>query len=171
MMQTRSMKILAVWASRHGATKEVAETIATELREAGIDLDLKEAGEVGDISEYDGFVLGSSVYMTQWEDSMRRFIKQNQAELFEKELWAFSVGLSGVQTGVAKDPVRVGPVLLRIEPRDHKTFAGRLQPSELSLRERSIARLGGAVEGDFRDWEEIRTWAKQVADDIKSLEG
>ncbi|MDO5049928.1 MAG: flavodoxin domain-containing protein [Actinomycetaceae bacterium] len=165
------MKILAVWASRHGATKEVAETIATELREAGIDLDLKEAGEVGDISEYDGFVLGSSVYMTQWEDSMRRFIKQNQAELFEKELWAFSVGLSGVQTGVAKDPVRVGPVLLRIEPRDHKTFAGRLQPSELSLRERSIARLGGAVEGDFRDWEEIRTWAKQVADDIKSLEG
>lgn len=170
MMHTRSMKILVVWASRHGSTEEVANAIVEELRAAGIDADIKKASEVTDIYGYDGFVLGSSVYMTQWEDSMRRFIKANQAELFEKELWAFSVGLSGVQTGMPKDPVRVGPVLLRIEPRDHKTFAGRLQPRELSLRERSIARLGGAVEGDFRDWDEIRDWARQVANDIKSLE-
>lgn len=163
------MRILVVWASRHGATKEVAETVAEELRDAGIDVTLKEASKVDSIDEYGGLVLGSAVYMTQWEASMRRLLSKFKKQMLTKELWAFSVGLSGVQTGVPKDPVRVGPVLLRIQPRSYKTFAGRLQPRELSLRERSIARLGGAVEGDFRNWDEIRGWAKEVAADIKSL--
>ena len=34
---------------------------------------------------------------------------------------------------------------------------------ELSLRERSIARLGGASEGDFRDWDSVRQWGRAIA--------
>ena len=78
MMQTRSMKILVVWASRHGSTEEVANAIVDELRAEGIDADIKQASEVTDISSYDGFVMGSSVYMTQWEDC-RRFIRTRRS--------------------------------------------------------------------------------------------
>lgn len=163
------MKILVVWASRHGATTEVAEAVAEELTNAGHDVKVEEAGKVASIDGYDGLVLGSAVYMTQWVDDMRRFANKFHDELLDMPLWAFSVGLSGVPKGNVQDPVRVGPVLLRINPRDHKTFAGRLRPRELSLRERSIARLGGAVEGDFRDWDDIRDWARSVARDIESL--
>lgn len=170
MVQTWGMRILIVWASRHGATTEVAEAVAEELTKAGLEVTLSEASKVTSIAEYDGLVLGSAVYMTQWVDDMRRFANTFHDELQNKNLWAFSVGLSGVPKGNVQDPVRVGPVLLKINPRDHKTFAGRLRPRELSLRERSIARLGGAVEGDFRDWDEIRAWARGVADDMKSLE-
>lgn len=159
-----------MWASRHGATKEVAQTIAEELGAAGHHVDTIEASQAPSPRNYDAVVLGSAVYMAQWEDSMRRYINTYRKELLDVELWAFSVGLSGVPAGGVQDPVRVGPVLLKIQAHDHQTFAGRLQPRELSLRERSIARLGGAVEGDFRDWQQIRAWARNVAKACSDLE-
>ena len=78
-------------------------------------------------------------------------------------MWAFSVGLSGLPKGKVSDPMRIGPVLLAIDPEDHMTFAGRFDPSKLSLRERSIAKLGGASEGDYRNWDEVRAWADAIA--------
>ena len=65
--------------------------------------------------------------------------------------------------GKVSDPTRIGPVLLAIDPEDHVTFAGCFDPSKLSLRERSIAKLGGATEGDYRDWDEVRQWADAIA--------
>lgn len=165
------MKILVVWASRHGATEEVAHTIAEELTAADHTVTSVAATDAPNPDAYDAVVLGSAVYMAQWEDSMRRYVNTHHDELLARPLWAFSVGLSGVPTGGVVDPVRVGPVLLKIQPREHRTFAGRLLPRELSLRERSIARLGGAVEGDFRDWKEIRAWAREVALQCSKLEG
>ena len=47
--------------------------------------------------------------------------------------------------------------------RSYCAFAGRFDPSKLSLRERSIAKLGGATEGDYRDWDEVRQWADAIA--------
>ena len=163
------MTILVVWASRHGATKEVADVVREELSNGGHEVTLKEASEVTTLDNYDGVVLGSAVYLTQWVDTMRRFVSKFSKQLREKHLWAFSVGLSGVPGGNVVDPVRVGPVLLRINPIDETTFAGRLEPRELSLRERSVARLGGAQEGDYRDWDEIRRWSRSVSDMAKTL--
>lgn len=164
------MEILVVWASRHGSTKEVASTISQELTAAGHSVTCAEASQAPDPQAYAAVILGSAVYMAQWEDSMRRYVNTYHDELLARPLWAFSVGLSGVPSGGVVDPVRVGPVLLKIQPREHRTFAGRLQPRELSLRERSIARLGGAVEGDFRDWRQIRSWAREVATQCSALE-
>ncbi|MDO5722166.1 MAG: flavodoxin domain-containing protein [Actinomycetaceae bacterium] len=163
------MNILVVWASRHGATQEVADTVAEELTAAGHAVTIRPATDAPSPHVYDAVILGSAVYMAQWEDSMRRYITSHHDALLDRALWAFSVGLSGMPGGGIQDPVRVGPVLLKIQPREHKTFAGRLKPRELSLRERSIARLGGAVEGDFRDWQEIRQWAKNVASECSRL--
>lgn len=160
---------MVVWASRHGATKEVADVVREELSNGGHEVALKEASEVTTLDNYEGVVLGSAVYLTQWVDTMRRFVSKFSKQLREKHLWAFSVGLSGVPGGNVVDPVRVGPVLLRINPIDETTFAGRLEPRELSLRERSVARLGGAQEGDYRDWDEIRRWSRSVSDMAKTL--
>lgn len=163
------MKILVVWASRHGSTRDIANAIYEEMRSEGVDVDIVNAADAKDISEYGGVVLGSSVHMTQWEESMRTFMKEHQAELFEKHLWTFSARLSSVPTGLVKDPARVGATQIGVQPRMNKQFSGCLDPSKLTLRERTIARLGGAVEGDFRDWDDIRGWARSVAKDVKSL--
>ena len=42
---------------------------------------------------------------------------------------------------------------------DHVIFPGHFAPADLSLRERAVARLGGASEGDYRDWDTVRAWA------------
>ena len=147
------MKILLTSSSKHGSTDEVAAVIAERLRAAQIDVETKRPEDVDNVEEYDAFILGSAVYMTTWMPEAVDFTTRFRDVLRARPVWAFSVGLSG----------RIGPVLLDIDPEDHVTFAGRFDPSRLSLRERSIARLGGASEGDYRDWDEVRQWADAIA--------
>ena len=46
---------------------------------------------------------------------------------------------------------------------DHRVFAGRLTPDELSLPEQFIVKLVHAPAGDFRHWDDITTWAHEIA--------
>ena len=157
------MKILLTSSSKHGSTDEVAAVIAERLRAAHIDVETKRPEDVDSVDEYDAFVLGSAVYMTTWMPEAVDFTTRFRDTLRARPVWAFSVGLSGLPKGKVSDPMRIGPVLLAIDPEDHMTFAGRFDPSKLSLRERSIAKLGGATEGDYRDWDEVRQWADAIA--------
>lgn len=160
------MKILLAVASKHGSTEQVAEVIAKVLGERGHEVTLSDPAQVESLDGYEAVVLGSAVYMTAWMDSAREFAKRFAHQITELPLWAFSVGLSGVPRGNAQDPARVGPMLLQIQPIDYRTFSGKLDPSDLNLRERTIARLGGALEGDYRDFEEVSAWANSIADHL-----
>ena len=146
------MKILLTSSSKHGSTDEVAAVIAERLQAAQIDVETKRPEDVD-----------TAVYMTKWTPEAVDFTKRFHDALKAKPVWAFSVGLSGLPKGKVSDPMRIGPVLLALDPEDHMTFAGRFDPSRLNLRERSIAKLGGATEGDFRDWGEVRQWADAIA--------
>ena len=157
------MKILLTSSSKHGSTDEVAAVIAERLRAAHIDVETKRPEDVDSVDEYDAFVLGSAVYMTTWMPEAVDFTTRFRDTLRARPVWAFSVGLAGLPKGKVSDPMRIGPVLLAIDPEDHMTFAGCFDPSRLSLRERSIAKLGGATEGDYRDWDEVRQWADAIA--------
>jgi menaquinone-dependent protoporphyrinogen oxidase len=42
-------------------------------------------------------------------------------------------------------------------------FAGKLDRTGLNLLERAAVRAAKATDGDFRDWEEIRSWAAGIA--------
>lgn len=158
------MKILLAVASKHGSTNQVAEVIAHVLDGRGHQTVVTDPALVQSLEGYEAVIIGSAVYMTAWMDSAREFVKRFSHEIGELPLWAFSVGLSGVPRGNAQDPARVGPMLLQIQPIDYRTFSGKLDPSDLNLRERTIARLGGALEGDYRDFEDVAHWANQIAD-------
>jgi menaquinone-dependent protoporphyrinogen oxidase len=58
------------------------------------------------------------------------------------------------------DPVRKQAP--QINPVDIGLFAGALDYKKLSLAYRLILKVMGAPEGDFRNWEAIRTWATGV---------
>ncbi|MBF0697052.1 flavodoxin domain-containing protein [Actinomyces bowdenii] len=156
------MKILLTSSSRHGSTDEVAAVIAQRLREAAVEVDQAHPEDVESVEGYDAFIMGSAVYMTKWTNEAVDFTRRFRTTLADKPVWAFSVGLSGVADGQAADPLRIGPVLLALEPEDHICFAGRFAPDRLNLRERSIARLGGASEGDYRDWDQVTQWADAI---------
>lgn len=161
------MKVLITASSRHGATAEIAEAIAKEIRRGGFEVELKPPGDVETLEGYDAVIVGSAVYMTQWTESARALISRFSKELRELPVWAFSCGLAGVPSGDVQDPRRVGPALLQLNAIDHQTFKGRLEFTNLNLRERSIARMGSAPEGDYREWDKIRAWANQIVQDLK----
>lgn len=152
-----------VVASKHHATEEIGDVIVEELRAAGHEARRLAPAEVRSLAGVDAVVLGSAVYMTQWMEPARAFVQHWSEELHRLPVWTFSCGLAGVASGEVLDPERALPVLRSVDPIDHVTFRGRLDPAILGLRERSVVRTGSAPEGDFREWDRIRAWARGIA--------
>lgn len=160
------MRILVTASSKHGATTEIADAIAERLRAAGHEVVRRDPADVLSLDGFDAVVVGSAVYMTQWMEGASTFLRRFETTLARIPVWAFSVGLSGVPKHSPQDPSRIGPVLLNVHLVNHTTFPGRYDPRRLSLRERSIARLAGAVEGDFRDWTAVDRWTDGIIDSL-----
>lgn len=173
------MKLLIVVASKHGSTQEIGATIAGELRAAGHDVDVHPvveadapAGELMaggggagiDIPSYGAVVIGSAVYMGRWMGAARDFVAKHAEQLQAVPVWLFSSGPVGEEhpegMGV---PEHLEDLLAQTGAREHVVFAGRLDKGRLNLAERMAVRLVKAPEGDFRDWNAIRDWARGIA--------
>lgn len=162
------MNVLVAYATKHHSTAEIAEVIGEVLAKASADVDVLPVESVHDLSRYDAVVLGSAVYMGQWQQSAADFLKQHERELSNKQVWLFSSGPTAVGHPKAltngwafPEPLR--EVADRINPRDIALFHGRLNPNQLSRFQRFIVRIVRAPAGDFRDWNMIRGWAKGIA--------
>jgi hypothetical protein len=57
------MKVLVVYATRHGATQGIAERIAATLETDGLDVTLRPVAGVDSVEGYDAYVIGSAAYM------------------------------------------------------------------------------------------------------------
>src|SRR3954454_11475137 len=62
----RPMTVLVTYASKHGATTEIAEALGRELWARGVRAEVRSADEVDGVSAYDAVVLGSAIYMGKW---------------------------------------------------------------------------------------------------------
>ncbi|MGC5616072.1 flavodoxin domain-containing protein [Georgenia sp. Z1491] len=157
------MKILVVTSSRHGATDEVGDRIVDVLRSAGHLSRRVAPSSTVSLDGVDAVVVGSAVYMTQWMESMRAFVTGRADVLRALPVWVFSVGLAGVPHGEVQDPMRAARFISALDPIDYRTFRGRLDPSLLGLRERSVIRMAGGMEGDYREWDKIEAFAGEIA--------
>ena len=162
------MHILVTAASKHGATDEVADAIAKRIEASGITVDRLAPADVTSVEGYDAVIVGSAVYILQWMPEAHDFMEGFKDDLRDKPGWAFSVGMNGVPKHSEQDGNRVGPLLPHVNCRELRPFPGRYKPELLSLRERSVARLAGVVEGDFRDWDAIEAWADGIVAALKA---
>lgn len=167
------MTILVVTASKHGATEEIGQEIARELTDHGCPAEHVSTRDAQDsqVTSAKALVLGSAVYMNQWMEGARSFALRYADDLTRLPSWAFSVGLNGVPTEDVRAPERAAKVVESFDPISYTVFAGRLTPAELSLRERSVARMAHAPEGDFRDMEKVRAFARQIAREYREHMG
>lgn len=161
-------QVLVAYASKHGATAEIAEKIGEVLRQAGLSADVLPAGRVGDLSAYQAVVLGSAVYIGQWRKEAARFLQANETALAAKPVWLFSSGPTGKGDPVEllqgwRFPAKLQPIADRIGPRDIAVFHGASDPNKLNFIERWMMRNVKAPAGDFRDWEAITAWATSIA--------
>lgn len=162
-------QVLVAYATKHGATAEIARQIGEVLREEGLQTDVLPVQDVGDVTPYGAVVLGSGIYMGRWRKEAVAFLKANEQALVERKVWLFSSGPTGegdpvdlVEGRVV--PEGVQPVVENIEPVDIAVFHGVLDANQLSVFERLIIRMVKAPIGDFRDWDAITSWAAGVAD-------
>lgn len=173
------MSVLVLYASKYGATQGIAERIAMNLEEAGLDVTLRSVKEPGDLTGYDAVVLGSAVYFGSWLKEATRFVERHQVELAERPVWLFSSGPLGTETTDAEGndmretttPKQIAGFNAALHPRDHRVFYGKLDRDTLGFRDRLIASLPAfpGTEGEFRDWDDIDQWAGRIAEELAAL--
>jgi menaquinone-dependent protoporphyrinogen oxidase len=166
----RKMKnrILIAYGSRCGSTGGVAESIGQVLSAAGASVDVRLVKDVNDLSPYQGVIVGSAIRMGKWLPEAVEFVKTHQDRLSRVPVAYFAVCLAMKDDTVENrhkalgylDPVR--KQFSQVKPVDMGLFAGAVDYKKLSFAYSLILKVKGAPEGDFRNWEAIRTWAAGV---------
>ena len=162
------MNILVAVASKHSSTRGIAEAIGQELRTSGHTVQVRSANEVEGTGGYDAVILGSAIYMGTWLAEARQFVDKNRASLATMPVWLFSSGPLGQSDPQPHgDFAHLRELMDATQARGHRTFVGKLDRSSLGRGERLVAKVVRASEGDFRDWEAIREWAREIAADLR----
>jgi menaquinone-dependent protoporphyrinogen oxidase len=161
-------QVLVAYATKYGATAEIAEKIGQVLRQAGLRADILPADQVGNLSAYKAVILGSAVYIGQWRKEAAKFLKANEAALTGQPVWLFSSGPSGEGDPVEllqgwQLPAKLQPIADRIQPRDIAVFHGAVDMDKLNFIEKWMLKNVKAPAGDFRDWNTIAAWATAIA--------
>jgi menaquinone-dependent protoporphyrinogen oxidase len=164
--------VLVAYATKYGATAEIAERIGEVLRQAGLAADVLPADRVGDLAQYQAVVLGSAVYIGRWQKQAANFLKANEKALAERPVWLFSSGPTGEGDPVKLTegwhfPKALQTVADRIQPRDIAVFHGHVNVEKVNFLEKWMIKNVKAPFGDFRDWGAIASWATAVADALK----
>jgi menaquinone-dependent protoporphyrinogen oxidase len=180
------MSVLVAYASRHGATRGIAERIAQTLERHGLDVTLEPVQEVTAVDGYDAFVIGSAAYMGRWMSEAATFVRRHRDRLATRPVWLFSSGPVGTETVDAKgrdvfeaaEPLEFREFAEAIHPRQEHIFFGAFDPDArpVGLMERLGApfmRMPAIREalpaGDFRDWPAIEAWADCIASALRGV--
>jgi menaquinone-dependent protoporphyrinogen oxidase len=173
------MRVLVAYATRSGGTREIAERIAERLHTAGHEADVASAAEAIGVPTYEAYVIGSAVYLGQWQKDVVAFVQANAALLARRPTWLFSSGPLGkdpmTASGYDKRETAVSADVMATltdaaHPRGHRVFGGVLEPDRLGIGPRLMRILPAGrrllEEGDFRDWAEIEAWTDEIASEL-----
>jgi menaquinone-dependent protoporphyrinogen oxidase len=155
--------VLVAHSGRHGGTRQIAEVIARELRETGLTVDVRDAADVATVDGYAAVVVGSALYYHRWRPDAVRLLEHHARDLAERPVWLFHSGPCGpgAATHQVSLPANVALLAARIDAERTATFGGRLDPATVrGLIPRLMA--SGHRAGDFRDWDRIKAWARDV---------
>ncbi len=161
-------KVLVAYGTKYGATAEIAEKIGQVLRQAGLAVDVKPAGQADDPATYQAVVLGSAIYMGRWRKEAETYLQVHEQALGGRPVWLFSSGPlgEGDPATLAEGfgfPGGLQSVADRIRARDVALFHGAVDTQKLNPFERMVLKMAKPPVGDWRDWNAIAAWAAGIA--------
>lgn len=165
-------RVKVIYATKHGSTREIAEAITDELRAAGQAAACVPAGEVYGLGDCDAVVLGSAVYMGRWRREAKHVLRRHGPALAAMPFWVFSSGPVGDPAEEDEgdnrwlEPRRVMERAEELGVREHVVFGGVISKEPHGFIERGMARDTPEEFQDRRDWEQIRAWARNIAEEL-----
>jgi menaquinone-dependent protoporphyrinogen oxidase len=178
------VKVLVAYATRHGATQGIAEQIAATIRSAGLNVDLRKIDDVHAVDDYDAVVIGSAAYYFHWLKEASSFVREHAQALKERPVWLFSSGpvspdkvdAQGRDVLKGSEPREFAEFPATLGVRGQRVFFGAFDPEAepVGLMERFTRALPAVRDalpaGDFRDWQEIEKWSRQIAGELQLLQ-
>lgn len=167
-MNTKS--ILVAYATRFGSTQEVAETIATTLGEAGLEVDIQPMQNVKTLANYDAVVLGAAIYNAKWHKDAHHFVSLYQESLERLPVVIFTLGpLSPSEAAKQNSRRQLDRELAKypwLKPVAVEIFAGKYDPSKpgMGFFDRFVPAR------DVRNWDAIRAWANTLPAQLQHKE-
>lgn len=169
--QLPTTDVLVAFASRHGATRGVAERIAARLQDGGLAVTLGQVEDVPETPPGCAVVLGSPVYDQSWPPEFDDFVERHMQSLAGRRTWLFSVGTFGDRRRVIgplmrREPRNIGQVCETMRPADYRVFAGVIRREQWPLPSRMLFHLFGGRLGDNREWAGIDEWAETILETL-----
>jgi len=167
-------KILVVYATKFGSTKEVAEKIGDVIRIKNIPVDVRKVSSVKDLSKYSAIILGTPIRMGKPISEAMSFIKKYETGLNAVPVAFFSVGLymkEDTPDTREKAIQCMEPVLeLVTKPVSIGLFGGKIDYNTMPVILRWMFlkdKSGQLSEGDWRNWESITSWIEEILPELR----
>ena len=161
--------ILVTFGSWAGSTREVAQVIGEALRETGATVDVLPARRAKEVVLYDAIVVGTPIHASKVHADATKFLRSNAVALSGKPLAYFVSCLAMKEnTDEARRTAEgyvaaLGSAAPGIQPASVGLFGGSLNcQAKASFPWNLIIKMMKSMEGDYRDWEAIREWAKAL---------
>jgi menaquinone-dependent protoporphyrinogen oxidase len=158
-------RILVAYATRKGSTAEIAQVVGKGLVSAGHTVDVAEAKTVRTVEGYSAVVIGAPMYMGSIEGEAGKFVKRFSEHLAKLPIAAFAVGMAPVSKDAKQLEAGLKALhasLAPLKPVAATMFAGRMDPTKLSFIQRKMTEFVKAPVGDYRDWNAIAAWAREL---------
>jgi menaquinone-dependent protoporphyrinogen oxidase len=155
-------RVLVTYCTRYGSTHEVAEFIGHVLGESGVSADVRPMADMPDLSPYAAVVMGCALWSGNIMPEALDFVEAHHEELRRMPVALFTTcSTMSVNTEEKRREVmgHLEPVTLALNLASVGLFGSVVDYRNFSPVTYLLMRLANTPEGDFRDWEAIRTWA------------
>ncbi len=177
-------KVFVGYSTWSGSTHEVADAIAIHLKKCGFEVEVFNFKNVKILSNYDAFILGTSIHASHPSGAFINFIKKNYTILSKKQTALFVVcanmfedtpenrseTLTWLQDSLKDIPAisfldigLFGGAVITSGP-DYEKLNPFVKLIIKSMKKTIVEKL---EHEDFRDWEKITLWSEEIARKIE----
>lgn len=161
--------VLVTFATRYGSTAEVAYAVGEIISEEGAVVEVLPIADVGTVKGFDAVVLGCPARLGRLLPEAVNFMKRQAPELTRVPVAYFLTGMTmrdDTPENRRQAASYLNPLRKIREPLRTGLFGGKVDRTRLGALLRFFLahdRKETLAEGDYRDWPEIRRWARELA--------
>lgn len=175
-------RVVIISASEEGQASKVALRIGDLLRERGVEVTLRDAGDPqagARLASFEGVVIGSSIHFGRHAKAVLELVKEHRAILGSRHTAFFSVSLSA--GGPSRDAAAAKRHLEEFsaqsgwKPDQSASFAGAIRHSRYGILRTlmvhlSLRKSGAPETGDheYTDWNAVAAFAEAFAKRLES---